>query len=201
VTRRAPPTALLLLRVTDLTIQPNVHVTIDYELRDDEGDMLEESAGDGGEPIRYVHGYGMLVPGLEAALVGLKAGDVRDVVVPAEAGYGEYDDDLLLELDRSELPDPKGVAVGDEFVAESPDGDEIAMSVVEVRDDLVLVDANHPLAGMTLRYHVTVREIRPATDDEIHQAATQLDEAHEHVHGADCDHDHDPVPIGKRSVN
>ncbi len=189
--------------MTELTIQPNAHVTIDYELRDEEGDMLEASAGEGGEPIRYVHGYGMLVPGLEAALVGLHTGDERDVVVPAEAGYGEYDDDLLLELDRSELPDPKGVAVGDEFVAESPDGDEIAMSVVEVRDDLVLVDADHPLAGMTLRYHVTVREIRAATDDEIHQAAAQLDEAHEHVHGADCDHDHDhdPVPIGKRSVN
>jgi FKBP-type peptidyl-prolyl cis-trans isomerase SlyD len=188
-----------------LTIQPNAHVTLDYELRDEEGDMLEASEGEGGEPIRYVHGYGMLVPGLEAALVGLHTGDERDVVVPAEAGYGEYDDDLLLELDRSELPDPKGVAVGDEFVAESPDGDEIAMSVVEVRDDLVLVDANHPLAGMTLKYHVTVRDIRPATDDEIQQAAAQLDEAHEHVHGADCDHDHDheheAVPLGKRSVN
>ena len=202
-TRRGAPTALVLGRVTDLTIQPNTHVTIDYELRDEEGDMLEASAGEGGEPIRYVHGYGMLVPGLEAALVGLQTGDERDVVVPAEAGYGEYDDDLLLELDRSELPDPKGVAVGDEFVAESPDGDEIAMSVVEVRDDLVLVDANHPLAGMTLKYHVTVRDIRPATDEEIQQAAAQLDEAHEHVHGADCDHDHhhEPVPIGKRSVN
>jgi FKBP-type peptidyl-prolyl cis-trans isomerase SlyD len=189
--------------VTGLTIQPNAHVTIDYELRDEEGDMLEASAGDGGEPIRYVHGYGMLVPGLEAALIGLQTGDVRDVVVPAEAGYGEYDDDLLLEIDRSELPDPKGVAVGDEFIAESPDGDEIAMSVVEVRDDMVLVDANHPLAGMTLRYHVTVRDIRPATDDEIKEAAAQLDDAHEHVHGPDCDHDHDhdPVPIGKRSVN
>jgi FKBP-type peptidyl-prolyl cis-trans isomerase SlyD len=185
------------------TIQPNAHVTIDYELRDDDGDMLEESAGEGGEPIRYVHGYGMLVPGLEAALVGLKTGDERDVVVPAEAGYGEYDDELLLELDRTELPDPKGVVVGDEFVAESPDGDEIAMSVVEVRDDLVVVDANHPLAGMTLRYHVTVRDIRPATDDEIQQAAAQLDEAHEHVHGPDCDHEHheEPVTIGKRSVN
>ena len=191
------------LRVTQTTIQPNAFVTIDYELRDEEGDMLEESAGEGGEPIRYVHGYGMLVPGLEAALVGLSAGDVSDIVVPAEAGYGEYDDDLLLELDRTELPDPKGVSVGDEFVAESPDGDEIAMSVVEVRDDLVVVDANHPLAGMTLRYHVTVRDIREATEEEIHDAAAQLDEAHEHEHGPDCDHSHEdaPIAIGKRNVN
>lgn len=183
------------------TIQPNAHVTLDYELRDEDGDMLEASEGDGGEPIRYVHGYGMLVPGLEAALIGLKTGDVRDVEVSAEEGYGEYDDDLLLELDRTELPDPKGVAVGDEFVAESPDGEEMAMSVVEVRDDHVVVDANHPLAGMTLRYHVTVRDIRAATEDEIQEAASQLDEAHEHVHGPDCDHTHEPTPIGKRTVN
>jgi FKBP-type peptidyl-prolyl cis-trans isomerase SlyD len=183
------------------TIQPNAHVTLDYELRDEDGDMLEASEGEGGEPIRYVHGYGMLVPGLEAALVGLKTGDERDVVVSAEEGYGEYDDDLLLELDRSELPDPKGVAVGDEFVAESPDGEEMAMSVIEVQDDHVVVDANHPLAGMTLRYHVTVRDIRAATEDEIQEAASQLDEAHEHVHGPDCDHTHEPVPVGKRTVN
>jgi FKBP-type peptidyl-prolyl cis-trans isomerase SlyD len=189
--------------VSQPTIQPNAFVTIDYELRDDEDDLLEDSASEDGEPIRYVHGYGMLVPGLEAALAGLSAGDVRDIVVPADAGYGEYDDELLLELDRSELPDPKAVVVGDEFVAESPDGDEIAMSVVEVKDDVVVVDANHPLAGMTLKYHVVVREIREATEEEIHEAATQLDEAHEHVHGADCDHDHEPAPIeiGKRSVN
>ena len=189
--------------MSQTTIQPNAFVTIDYELRDEEGDMLEASAAEDGEPIRYVHGYGMLVPGLEAALAGLSAGDVRDIVVPADAGYGEYDDDLLLELDRTELPDPKGVVVGDEFVAESPDGDEIAMSVVEVRDDLVVVDANHPLAGMTLLYQVTVREIRDATEEEIHEAAAQLDEAHEHVHGPDCDHDHEhePIAIGKRNVN
>jgi FKBP-type peptidyl-prolyl cis-trans isomerase SlyD len=187
--------------VSDLTIRPNTHVTIDYELRDDEGDLLDASEGEGGEPIRYVHGYGMLVPGLEAALVGLSVGDERDVVVPAEAGYGEYDEGLVLEIERRELPDPSRVKVGDELVAESPDGDEIAMSVVEVRDEMVIVDANHPLAGMTLRYRVAVREIRPATDDEIERAAAELDEAHEHVHGADCDHTHEPVSLGKRDAN
>jgi FKBP-type peptidyl-prolyl cis-trans isomerase SlyD len=75
--------------------------------------------------------------------------------------------------------------------------------VVEVRDDLVVVDANHPLAGMTLRYHVTVRDIREATEEEIHDAAAQLDDAHEHEHGPDCDHSHEdaPIAIGKRNVN
>jgi FKBP-type peptidyl-prolyl cis-trans isomerase SlyD len=190
--------------VSEVTIQPNTHVTIDYELRDEDGDLLDASEGDDGEPIRYVHGYGMLVPGLEAALVGLRMGDEREVVVPAEAGYGEYDESLVLEVKRDQLPDPTGVEVGDEFVAESPDGDEIAMNVIEVHPDHVLVDANHPLAGMTLRYVVRVREVREATGEEIDRAAADLDDAHEHVHGPDCDHeDHEmePVRIAGRDAN
>jgi len=184
--RRTPGSALPVLAVADRIIGPNTYVTVDYELRDEDGDMLEASAEEGGAPIRYVHGYGMLVPGLEAALVGLRQGDEREVVVPAEAG-------------RDELPDPAGVKVGDEFIAESPDGDEIAMSVVEIGDKQVVVDANHPLAGMTLRYQVKVLDVRDATEDEIEHAAAQLDEAHEHVHGPDCDHDHgdEPVQLGK----
>ncbi len=178
-----------------LTIQPNNYVMIDYELRDEEGDLLDASESEEGEPIRYVHGYGMLVPGLEAALAGLAVGDEREVVVPADAGYGEYDESLVLDVERGQLPDPKAVEVGDEFVAESPEGEEIAMSVLEVHEDRVVVDANHPLAGMTLRYHVKVREVRPATSDEIERAASELDDAHEHVHGPDCDHDHEPEPV------
>ncbi len=175
------------------TIQPNAYVVIDYSLHDDDGDLLDASEGEGGEPIVYVHGYGMLVPGLEAALVGLAAGDEREVVVPAASGYGERDDELVLELDRAEFPDPAKVKVGDEFVAESPDGDEMAMEVVEVKDDLVIVDANHPLAGVTLHYQVKVRSVRDATEEEVHHAATELEEAqgHDHVHGEGCDHDHD----------
>jgi FKBP-type peptidyl-prolyl cis-trans isomerase SlyD len=181
--------------VNDLTIQPNTHVTLDYELRDDDGDLVDASEAEGGEPIRYIHGYGMVVPGLEAALAGLRIGDERDVIVPAEAGYGDYDEGLVLEIDRGELPDPKAVNIGDELIAESPDGDEFTLSVVEVRDDVVVVDANHPLAGMALRYHVKVREVRQATDEEIGRAAADLDEAHEHVHGADCDHTHEPTSV------
>ena len=185
--------------MTDPTISPNVHATVDYELRNDAGELLDASEGDDGEPIRYVHGYGMLVPGLEAALAGLRAGDEREVVVPAEAGYGLRDEDLRMEVPRDRFP-KSGVNVGDELVAESPDGDEIDMVVVEVKDGSVVVDANHPLAGMTLHYKVRVREVRPATEDEIDQAAADLDEAHEHVHGPDCDHGHedDLVALGRK---
>jgi FKBP-type peptidyl-prolyl cis-trans isomerase SlyD len=67
--------------------------------------------------------------------------------------------------------------------------------VIEVRDDVVVVDANHPLAGMTLRYHVKVRDVREATEQEIEGAASDLDDAHEHVHGPDCDHTHEALGI------
>jgi FKBP-type peptidyl-prolyl cis-trans isomerase SlyD len=194
--------------ITEFDIQPNRHVTLDYELRDEGGDLLDASEIEGGEPIRYVHGYGMLVPGLEAALVGLRVGDKREIVVPADSGYGEYDESLCVEIDRADFPNPAAVAVDDEFVAESPDGDEVAMRVVDVQDGVVVVDANHPLAGMTLRYNVTVVSVRPATDAEIERAAADLDEAHEHVHGPDCDHQHEPAHLsalsphsGKRAVN
>jgi FKBP-type peptidyl-prolyl cis-trans isomerase SlyD len=184
--------------VSSLRIEPNSHVTVDYELRDEDGELIDASSGEGGEPISYVHGYGMLVPGLEAALAGLAVGDERDIVIPAEAGYGEYDDDLVVEVDRSEFPNPAAVAVGDEFVAEAPDGGEVELSVIEVRDDHVLVDANHPLAGVELRYHVHVQEVRPATEAEIERAASDLDDAHEHAHGPDCDHTHEHVLLGAK---
>jgi FKBP-type peptidyl-prolyl cis-trans isomerase SlyD len=186
--------------VTITTIEPNRHVTLDYVLKDDAGEILDESKGEGGEPIEYVHGYGMLVPGLEAALAGMKTGESKEITVTAEEGFGDRDDELMLEIDREEFPDPKVVKEGDEFVAESPDGDEVVMRVVEVKGDTVVVDANHPLAGVTLHYSVNVREVREATAQEIEDAAADLDEAHQHVHGPDCDHDHDHgvVTLGKK---
>ena len=178
--------------MSDLAIQPNIHVTLDYELKGDDGELIDASEGEGGEPIRYVHGYGMLVPGLEAGLVGLRIGEERDILVPAEAGYGDRDDELVMEVDRADFPDPAKVEEGDEFVAESPDGDEVVMRVVELRPESVLVDANHPLAGVALHYSVKVLTVRAATDEEIASAAADFEEAgeHEHVHGDECGHSH-----------
>ncbi len=161
---------------TSYRIAPNAFVTLDYTLHDEAGELLDASEGDDGEPIKYVHGYGMLVPGLESALIGLKVGEVKKVVVPSDEGFGEYDDELLLEVERGEFPNPEAVAVGDEFVAESPEGDAVPMRVVEVTDSAVIVDANHPLAGIALHYAVTVRDVRPATEEEIRSAAAELEQ-------------------------
>lgn len=159
------------------TIQPNARVLIDYVLEDDAGHVLDQSDAPGAEPISYVHGYGMIVPGLEAALSGMRAGEEKKVVLSPEEGFGDRDEELVLEVDRSELPRPAEVMPGDELVAESPDGEEVPLRVVEVKEDCVIVDANHPLAGVTLHYLVKVREVRAATEAEVAEAAEAFDEA------------------------
>jgi FKBP-type peptidyl-prolyl cis-trans isomerase SlyD len=169
-------------------VQPNSFVVVEYVLKDDDGDVLDASSGEEGEPIEYVHGYGMLVPGLEAALAGMKAGEAKTITVAAEEGYGDRDEELMLEIERTEFP--ATVQPGDEFVAQSPDGEEVVLQVVEVNEDGVLVDANHPLAGMTLHYEIEVKSVRGATESEIESAARSMDEAHDHVHGEGCGHDH-----------
>lgn len=183
-------------------IAPNSWVVLDYVLEGEEGEVLDESTGDGGEPIRYVHGYGMLVPGLEKRLMGLGSGTAHEFVVPAEEAYGTYDDELVMEIDRSEIPNSETVSEGDELVATDPDGEEAVLRVVEVKPEAVVVDGNHPLAGLALKYKITIREVRAATEAEIAAAATSFEEA-EHAHGPDCDHDHDAdgeklVPLGKK---
>lgn len=160
-------------------IEPNTHVVLDYVLYDSDDDLLDASDADDGEPIVYVHGYGMLVPGLEKALVGLTEGDRKDIVVSPEEGFGERDEQLVFEIGRGELPRPELVEVGDEFIAAARTGEEAVMRVVDVTTDAVVLDGNHPLAGETLRYSVVVREVRPATEEEILVAATAFEESSE----------------------
>ncbi len=159
------------------TIQPNARVVLDYTLEDGDGRVIDASHLEDGGPIVYVHGYGMIVPGLELALVGLRAGDTADVVLEPEKAFGERDEELVLEVDRTEFPNPANVEKGDEFVAESPDGVEIPMLVVEVKADSVVVDANHPLAGQTIHYRVKVREVAAASDEEVAAAAVEFEGA------------------------
>jgi FKBP-type peptidyl-prolyl cis-trans isomerase SlyD len=182
-------------------IEPNSFVELECSLRDEEGEPIDGDESD--DAVEYVHGYGMLVPGLETALTGLVAGDQKEIFVPPASGYGERDEDLVMEVDRSDFPEPDELEAGDEFVADFPDGDNQTMRVVEVLPDSVIVDANHPLAGMSLRYFVKVRLVRPATEEEIEQAARELSEAEDEAQacGPSCSHEHEGAhDFGSRDV-
>ncbi|HEY6106957.1 MAG TPA: peptidylprolyl isomerase [Anaeromyxobacteraceae bacterium] len=152
-------------------------VALDYRLH--LGDGVTVDASESGQPMQYLHGEGQIVPGLEAALEGLEAGATRVVVVePAEA-YGDYDPKGLQEVSHDafggRLPD-----VGGQYLARGPDGESVPFSVKEIRDATVLVDLNHPLAGRTLHFDVTVREVRDATAEELEHGHAHGPHGHEH---------------------
>jgi FKBP-type peptidyl-prolyl cis-trans isomerase SlyD len=145
-------------------------VTIDYTLTDDQGAVLDSSNGE--EPLTYIHGSGSIIPGLENALAGRAAGDALKVTVAPVDGYGERDEELVQAVPRNRFP-AASIEVGMRFHAQGSDGSRV-VTVVAVDDANVTVDANHPLAGMTLAFDVKVLEVRTATADELE---------HGHVHG------------------
>jgi len=142
-------------------------VTIHYTLTDTKGEVLDSSEGpDGGEPLSYIHGSGMIVPGLEEALLGKAEGDQVKVTVPPEGGYGAREEGLVQKVPRSEFPDGD-IEVGMRFRSHGPGGARI-LTVAAVDPDSVTLDANHPLAGATLNFDVKVVSVREATEKDLH---------------------------------
>ncbi|MBU0936267.1 MAG: peptidylprolyl isomerase [Spirochaetes bacterium] len=153
-----------------MTVQKDHVVSIDYELKNASGEILDSSAG--GEPLVYLHGNQNIIPGLEKELEGKKVNDNIKCVIPAAEAYGERDDELVFAVPRSEFADSESIQPGMQFQAHQEDGVHI-VTVVSISDTEVTVDANHPLAGMPLHFDVTVKEVRAATAEEL---------THGHVH-------------------
>ena len=139
-------------------------VSIHYRLTDSTGELIEDSFA--AEPMSYLHGTQSMIPGLEASLEGKAVGDKVDVLVKAKDGYGELNDALTQEVPISAFGDVEDIVPGMRFMAETDNG-EIPVQITEVKDDTVIVDGNHPLAGKDLNFHVEVLEIREATEEEL----------------------------------
>lgn len=149
-------------------------VSIAYRLFDT-GNTLRDSTRKG-SPLRYLHGFAQIVPGLERGLEGARAGERRTLELPAEDAFGERDEDAVLEIFPRDFSDAARVAVGDEILAAGPDGNEFTYCITKVTDDLILADMNHPLAGQRVRFEVEVLSVRPATDAELDAARLEIDE-------------------------
>jgi FKBP-type peptidyl-prolyl cis-trans isomerase SlyD len=156
--------------MTAMPIGSEKAVTISYTLKDDQGKILDTSEGH--EPLTYLHGMGTIVPGLEKALEGKEVGDAIAVTLSPEEGYGQRDETQIRNLPLRKLPEGK-VEVGMRYRVKT-DGGYLLALVTAVRGDFATIDANHPLAGMTLHFDVKIEGIRDATADEI---------THGHVHG------------------
>ena len=158
-----------------MRIAKNSVVSIEYTLTDAEGAVLDSSKGQ--PPLTYIHGKGNIVVGLEEALEGKEKGATLKVSVPPAKGYGERDASLSQIVPR-EMFDIEELEPGMRFHAEGEHGTHV-VTVTAVDNASVTVDANHPLAGQTLNFEVTVMGVRAATEQEL---------AHGHVHGP---HGHD----------
>lgn len=150
-------------------------VTLEYTLTDETGEVLDTSKGS--DPLVYLHGAGNIVPGLEVALMGKDEGESLKVTVAPPEGYGERDEELIETVPKDRFDDEE-LEVGMQFQATGPEG-PVMLTVLKVQNDTVTLDANHPLAGKTLSFDVTVLAVRDATLEEL---------THGHVHGAGGHH-------------
>jgi len=154
-----------------MQIADDMAVLIHYKVANADGEVLDTSEGD--EPLAYIHGQGDIVPGLEQALLGKSVGDKVQVTVSPELGYGVREEGKVQTVPRDAFESDAQIEPGMRFQAESEDGDVI-VTVTNVSNDEVTIDANHPLAGQTLSFDVEVVSVRPCTDEEL---------AHGHIHG------------------
>lgn len=161
-----------------MTITSDSVVTLHYTVSTEDGTTLDSSEGK--NPLVVLLGRRFLIEGLEDALMGKNKGDKFDVAVEPEKAYGERADELVQSVPKS-MFDGMDVQPGMSFRATS-EGGEQSVIVIEVSEEEVIVDGNHPLAGVPLKFDVEVVDIREPTQEELE---------HGHVHGeGGCGHNH-----------
>ena len=146
-------------------------VLMHYTLKNDAGDVIDSS--DGADPLPFLQGHGNIIPGLESALEGSKVGDKLEVSIKPEEGYGVRMKDAIQEIPSSALKGIDEVKVGMQLQSQDKDGNAFLVNVIKIEDDKITVDANHPLAGQTLHFSVSIESIRKAEAEEL---------SHGHVH-------------------
>lgn len=153
-----------------MKIVKDTAVTLQLKVLDAAGKVIE----DGKQPSVYLHGgYGNTLEKIEAALDGQEVGFQLALTLAAADAFGERDDALLRTLPKKQFP--AGVKVGGQLEGRGDDGQMMVFNVMKIKGDTVLLDANHPLAGLALKFNIKVLDVRQASAEEI---------AHQHVHGA-----------------
>ena len=153
-----------------MQIAMNTVVTMTYELKNSDGEVLESST----EPVAYLHGgYDNIFPKVEEAMHGKNVGDTVQVSLDPADAFGEYDEELVQMEDAKQFPS-KDLKVGMQFEGEDETGEVILYTVTEIADNKVVVDGNHPWAGERLLFTATITGVRVAIPEEV---------SHQHVHG------------------
>jgi FKBP-type peptidyl-prolyl cis-trans isomerase SlyD len=158
-----------------MQIAMNTVVSISYELKDSNGNVLEVSP----EPVSYLHGgYDNIFPRVEEELHGKSVGDTVEITLEPADAFGDYDEELVQMEPVSAFPS-KDLKVGMQFEGEDESGEVILYTITNINDGKVIVDGNHPWAGERVLFKATITAVRKAGEEEV---------AHGHVHGAGGHH-------------
>ena len=160
-----------------MTVKKDAVVEMHYTLKNDAGEVVDSSKGQ--DPMPFIQGRGNIIPGLEKALEGMIAGDTCDVSVKPEDGYGVHHAEGIQEIPKEALQGIENIEIGMELQSQDEQGNPFIVRIEEIKDDVIIINANHPLAGQTLHFNVSIESVREATADELE---------HGHVHSASCSH-------------
>ncbi len=138
-------------------VKENNTVKVHYTGKLSDGQVFDTSEGK--EPLAFTLGQGSLIPGFEKGLIDMKLNEKKTINITKDDAYGDTREDLIIEVPKSELPQDMNPEVGMGLVSRAPDGQEMNLMVVEVKEESVVLDGNHPLAGKDLIFDLEVVEI------------------------------------------
>jgi len=145
-------------------VKGNNTVKVNYTGKLSNGQIFDTSEGK--EPIEFTLGQARIIPGLEKGLIDMKLNEKKSISVTKEEAYGEVNPSLIQEVNKKDLPQDMEPKVGMGLVSKSPEGQEINLMVAEVKEDTIIIDGNHPLAGHDLIFDIEVLEIKDAVITE-----------------------------------
>ncbi|MGE5401125.1 MAG: FKBP-type peptidyl-prolyl cis-trans isomerase [Ignavibacteriales bacterium] len=155
-----------------MPIKPNQVVTVNYSLKDENGEILDATTKE--QPFAFLSGQNQILPKLEEEISTMIIGSKKQIVLSPEEAYGEYQPESVQVVNRSNFPEGSKLEEGMEFVANTPDGQQLPFIITKIEGDDITLDFNHPLAGETLTFDLELLDIRDATAEEL---------THGHVHG------------------
>ena len=132
-------------------------VRIHYKGKFDDGSVFDSS--EGRDPLEFEIGSGNIIPGVEEAVVGMEPEETRETTIPPEKAYGEYRDDMVIEVEKSQFPEHIDPEAGQQLELQQPDGQKVMVTVTNVGEEKITLDANHPLAGRDLTFEITLDQI------------------------------------------
>jgi FKBP-type peptidyl-prolyl cis-trans isomerase SlyD len=161
-----------------MPITQNQVVTINFTLKDDAGEVIDSTQGS--QPFSFISGNNQILPKLEESISIMLIGGKKNVKLDPVDAYGEYKEEAIQSVDRTEFPQDVELEEGMSFMAHTPDGRNVPLTIAGVQEDKVTVDFNHPLAGKALEFEVELIDVRDATLEELQHGHSHGPEGHHH---------------------